>query len=153
MIPGPRVLQWYVLCGIPYRGEGHLPRLALRTGFSSPLMAGSQATLRSSTAFEQLSESITSHSHLQALCLFFLDTSKTACNRCSLILYCFFAALACLQAARPCVCNFLRIATGLKHCKAFHVENAAYAVEMTRSGRVARCVSTGLTRVCGELRI
>src|ERR1700761_5432087 len=32
----PWVLQWYVLCGIPYRGEGHLPRLAQRTGFSSP---------------------------------------------------------------------------------------------------------------------
>ena len=101
-----------------------MPRLALRTGFSSPRRAGSQATLRSSTAFEQLSESITVHSHLQAPCLFFPGTFQDglrllfACLVLLLCCICYFAAPACLQAARPCACNFPRIATSLKHCKA-----------------------------------
>jgi hypothetical protein len=34
-----------VLCGIPYRGEGHLPRLAQRTGLFTPFRAGYPITI------------------------------------------------------------------------------------------------------------
>lgn len=79
--------------------------------------------------------------------------SKTACDCCSLVLYCCSAAIvapACLQAARPCACNFPRIATSLKQCKVFDVENGASAVEMALFCRLVPCFSAGLARVCGE---
>jgi hypothetical protein len=66
----------------------------------------------------------------------------------ALLLVIAFAAHACLQAARPCACNFPRIATSLKHCKVFHVENATSAVEMSLIYSPSPWVFAGLARVC-----
>jgi hypothetical protein len=66
-----RVLQWNVLCGIPYRGSGALaspvPTNRLPTyPITEPLRAGHLAFIGSTTALKQLSESIKPCSHLQA---------------------------------------------------------------------------------------
>ena len=65
-----RVLQWDVLCGIPYRGRGALasphPTNRLLSSLSGQLPNLTWAAFRSSTAHKQLFESITARSQMQA---------------------------------------------------------------------------------------
>jgi hypothetical protein len=62
-----RVMQWLVLCGIPYRGPGALsrPHLTLRTSFPNPNLGRAQRPPESSIASMQLSKNSTGHLCLQ----------------------------------------------------------------------------------------
>jgi hypothetical protein len=112
----PRVLQWDVLCGIPYRGRGAFasPYPTNRLLFS--LSGRLSSHFRSSTALKQLSESITAYSHLQA-CVRILSRPllKSACCRCVLVLSTTRFRLPQYRSAFGC--NFLRLSLLRLSCK------------------------------------
>ena len=139
----PRVLQWYVLCGIPYRGTG-ATCLTLPYEPASHSQTGRLSShSKSSTAHLQLSESITDPSRLQV---------------CNLILLGYFVQPALLSMFPACFrlplncpasgCNFPRIATiGLER-KRIRVEIGRLAVEMGRSEWLRLSVHAGLRESC-----
>ena len=142
----PRVLQWYVLCGIPYRGTGATCLTLPYEPASFPQsgeLPRNPGHSRSSTAHLQLSESITDPSRLQ-VCNLILPGHFVQPALLSMFPACFRLPMYCSASG----CNFPRIATiGLER-KRIRVEIGRLAVEMGRSEWLRLSVHAGLRESC-----